>query len=82
MRTRRHVELFALCIKLLLCLAKDAGVTPALRRRRERAERQRSFMKEQQESVALLRNNMQNSDDYGENGNGRFASFKSVHFNY
>lgn len=31
-------------------------------------------MKEQQESVALLRNNTQNSDDYNENNvNGRFS---------
>jgi hypothetical protein len=30
-------------------------VTPALRRRRERAERQRSFMREQQETVAFIR---------------------------
>lgn len=29
-----------------------AGVTPALRRRRERVERQKSFMREQQEAVA------------------------------
>lgn len=29
-----------------------AGVTPGLRRRRERAERQKSFMREQQEAVA------------------------------
>lgn len=34
-----------------------AGVTPGLRRRRERAERQKSFLREQQEAVAsgLLR---------------------------
>lgn len=31
---------------------EGAGVTPGLRRRRERAERQKSFMKEQQEAVA------------------------------
>lgn len=35
--------------------ANDAGVTPALKRRRERAERQRSFMREQQETAALLK---------------------------
>ncbi|XP_017772970.1 PREDICTED: FH1/FH2 domain-containing protein 3 isoform X2 [Nicrophorus vespilloides] len=48
----------------------DVGVTPALRRRRERAERQRSFMKEQQENANLLRSNSTtNSDDINENGN-------------
>lgn len=31
---------------------ESAGVTPALRRRRERAERQKSFMREQQEAAA------------------------------
>lgn len=50
-----------------LCLATDAGVTPALRRRRERAERQRSFMREQQESAALLRGPAQNEEDKNEN---------------
>lgn len=29
-----------------------AGVTPGLRRRRERAERQKSFLREQQDAVA------------------------------
>ncbi|XP_034936592.1 FH1/FH2 domain-containing protein 3 isoform X2 [Chelonus insularis] len=33
----------------------DVGVTPALRRRRERAERQRSFIREQQEATANIR---------------------------
>ncbi|XP_043256124.1 FH1/FH2 domain-containing protein 3 [Colletes gigas] len=33
----------------------DVGVTPALRRRRERAERQRSFIREQQEATANMR---------------------------
>ncbi|XP_033224788.1 FH1/FH2 domain-containing protein 3 isoform X2 [Belonocnema kinseyi] len=33
----------------------NAGVTPALRRRRERAERQRSFVREQQEAAASMR---------------------------
>lgn len=61
--------------KLPLCLANDAGVTPALRRRRERAERQRSFMKEQQESAALLRGAIQNGEENNENGNGRSAIF-------
>lgn len=31
---------------------EGAGVTPGLRRRRERAERQKSFMREQQDAVA------------------------------
>lgn len=36
---------------------ESAGVTPGLRRRRERAERQKSFLREQQEAAAsgLLR---------------------------
>lgn len=37
-------------------------------------------MKEQQESVALLRNNMQNSDDYNENENGRLCLFENHAF--
>jgi hypothetical protein len=36
-------------------IAANLGVTPALRRRRERAERQRSFIREQQETAAILR---------------------------
>lgn len=31
---------------------ENAGVTPGLRRRRERAERQKSFLREQQEAAA------------------------------
>lgn len=31
---------------------ENAGVTPGLRRRRERAERQKSFLQEQQEAAA------------------------------
>lgn len=34
---------------------ENAGVTPGLRRRRERAERQKSFLREQQEAAAALR---------------------------
>jgi hypothetical protein len=51
--------------------ATDAGVTPALRRRRERAERQRSFMREQQESAALLK---QNEEDKNENEIGNYTN--------
>lgn len=44
------------CVKyyeLVKRIARDAvGVTPGLRRRRERAERHKSFLKEQQEAVA------------------------------
>ncbi|XP_014300404.1 FH1/FH2 domain-containing protein 3 isoform X3 [Microplitis demolitor] len=40
----------------------DAGVTPALRRRRERAERQRSFIREQQEATANMRASIGNLD--------------------
>ncbi|KAF7412190.1 hypothetical protein HZH66_001086 [Vespula vulgaris] len=41
----------------------DVGVTPALRRRRERAERQRSFIREQQEATANMRASVGHSDD-------------------
>ncbi|XP_046735668.1 FH1/FH2 domain-containing protein 3 isoform X8 [Diprion similis] len=41
----------------------DVGVTPALRRRRERAERQRSFIREQQEATANMRASIGHSDD-------------------
>lgn len=58
------------------CLANEAGVTPALKRRRERAERQRSFMREQQETAALLKGAIQpnNNEDISniENINGEF----------
>ncbi|XP_063910662.1 FH1/FH2 domain-containing protein 3 isoform X4 [Zophobas morio] len=54
--------------------ATDAGVTPALRRRRERAERQRSFMREQQESAALLRGPSQNEEDKNENELGNYTN--------
>lgn len=45
--------------------ARDgAGVTPGLRRRRERAERHRSFLKEQQEvAAAVAANGFMNSAD-------------------
>lgn len=58
-------------INKLFCLAYEAGVTPALRRRRERAERQRSFMREQQENVAILRGSL-NGNDENTNGNSFF----------
>lgn len=51
-----------------LTAANDAGVTPALRRRRERAERQRSFIREQQESAAILRATLDNNKQEEENG--------------
>ncbi|KAJ8967003.1 hypothetical protein NQ317_010374, partial [Molorchus minor] len=47
--------------------ANDAGVTPALKRRRERAERQRSFMKEQESAVFLKGSN--NAENEIDNGN-------------
>lgn len=50
-------------------LASDVGVTPALRRRRERAERQRSFMREQQETAAMLRVSLGIAPEDAENGN-------------
>ncbi|KAG5877934.1 hypothetical protein JTB14_006843 [Gonioctena quinquepunctata] len=47
----------------------DAGVTPALKRRRDRAERQRSFMKEQ-ETAAFYRGCLfHKGNDENENGN-------------
>ncbi|KAJ8934915.1 hypothetical protein NQ314_013105 [Rhamnusium bicolor] len=52
--------------------AIDAGVTPALKRRRERAERQRSFMKEQ-ESAALFKGTIHNEENY-ENENGNYTN--------
>lgn len=45
-----------------------AGVTPGLRRRRERAERQKTFMREQQEAVAAGRPFDERPD---ENGHGK-----------
>jgi hypothetical protein len=49
-------------------LAGDAGVTPALRRRRERAERQRSFIREQQETAATLKASLGSPDDWVADG--------------
>ncbi|XP_050308559.1 LOW QUALITY PROTEIN: uncharacterized protein LOC126744971 [Anthonomus grandis grandis] len=57
--------------------ANEAGVTPALKRRRERAERQRTFMREQQET-ALLKGVVQpsNNEDISniENMNGQYTN--------
>ncbi|XP_050517614.1 uncharacterized protein LOC114335223 isoform X2 [Diabrotica virgifera virgifera] len=50
--------------------AFEAGVTPALKRRRERAERQRSFMKEQ-ESAGFFRNCLLH-EGKNENENGNY----------
>ncbi|GLG92499.1 Protein cappuccino [Gryllus bimaculatus] len=50
-------------------LATDVGVTPALRRRRERAERQRSFIREQQETAATLKASLGNTEDSIEDEN-------------
>lgn len=47
----------------------DAGVTPALRRRLERAERQRSFLKEQQENARLISGVINKADEINSNGN-------------
>ncbi|XP_039286799.1 serine-rich adhesin for platelets isoform X2 [Nilaparvata lugens] len=47
---------------------RDVGVTPALRRRRERAERQRSFIKEQRE--ASLRVSVSSTDQSGSEDGG------------
>lgn len=50
---------------------ESAGVTPGLRRRRERAERQKTFMREQQETTAAatLQHPLENICDINENGN-------------
>lgn len=48
---------------IVLCVLVDVGVTPALRRRRERAERQRSFIREQQEATANMRASLGHTDD-------------------
>lgn len=48
---------------IVLRVSVDVGVTPALRRRRERAERQRSFIREQQEATANLRASLGHTDD-------------------
>lgn len=47
-----------------------AGVTPGLRRRRERAERQKTFIREQQEAVAAGLRPFELKDD--QNGHGKF----------
>lgn len=49
--------------KWRVSVSVDVGVTPALRRRRERAERQRSFIREQQEATANMRASVVPSDD-------------------
>ncbi|KAJ9592736.1 hypothetical protein L9F63_015616, partial [Diploptera punctata] len=53
--------------------AGDAGVTPALRRRRERAERQRSFIREQQETAATLKATLGSPDEGGADENVRLC---------
>ncbi|XP_063244815.1 FH1/FH2 domain-containing protein 3 isoform X2 [Bacillus rossius redtenbacheri] len=53
--------------------AEDAGVTPALRRRRERAQRQRSFIREQQETAATLKASLHPADGQAEEGNQRLC---------
>lgn len=49
--------------KIVSRVSVDVGVTPALRRRRERAERQRSFIREQQEATANMRASLGHTDD-------------------
>ncbi|CAH1187826.1 unnamed protein product [Phyllotreta striolata] len=61
--------------------AFEAGVTPALKRRRERAERQRSFLKEQ-ESVGFFRNCLLHEAKHeNENGNYPFLQRKLTNEN-
>lgn len=54
-----------------------AGVTPGLRRRRERAERQKTFMREQQEAAASGVRPFEERPE--ENGHGMFY-FTSLRF--
>lgn len=60
---------------------ESAGVTPGLRRRRERAERQKTFMREQQEAAAAasLRPLENNCDDM--NGHGKYIYIDCIQFN-
>jgi hypothetical protein len=52
------------CLLLLpTLLAGDARVTPALRWRHEGAERQRSFIREQQETAAILKPTLGSPDE-------------------
>lgn len=51
---------------------ENAGVTPGLRRRRERAERQKSFMREQQEAVAAGLRPFEIKDDIIHGNHGKF----------
>lgn len=50
-----------------------AGVTPGLRRRRERAERQKSFMREQQEALANGGMRPQHDTKSDQNGLGKYS---------
>uniref|UniRef100_A0ABD2XR27 FH1/FH2 domain-containing protein 3 n=1 Tax=Trichogramma kaykai TaxID=54128 RepID=A0ABD2XR27_9HYME len=60
--------------------ALDVGVTPALRRRRERAERQRSFIREQQEATANMRasTNGHADDESTFNGGVRYTNGTTI----
>ncbi len=55
-----------------------AGVTPGLRRRRERAERQKTFMREQQEAAASGVRPFEERPD--ENGHGKRTTFAHSSF--
>ncbi|KAJ6633689.1 FH1/FH2 domain-containing protein 3 [Pseudolycoriella hygida] len=55
-----------------------AGVTPGLRRRRERAERQKTFMREQQEAAASGVRPFEERQE--ENGHDSFVTASSVNF--
>lgn len=57
------IYILNLFILIYLMNLDDVGVTPALRRRRERAERQRSFIREQQEATANMRASIGNTED-------------------
>lgn len=56
-----------------------AGVTPGLRRRRERAERQKSFMREQQEALANGGMRPQHDTKSDQNGLGQIVTAVPVH---
>lgn len=57
---------------------ENAGVTPGLRRRRERAERQKSFMREQQKQAVPAVLQLFNAKDDA-NNHGMYIN--AIHFN-
>ncbi|XP_044746881.1 FH1/FH2 domain-containing protein 3 [Coccinella septempunctata] len=54
--------------------AREAGVTPALRQRRERAERQRHFLKQQQETISMYRKVQSGDETNSDKVNGNYTN--------